>query len=103
MLLLLYLIILLILLLQNFSRHIAKRVLTQHIILQKTLFVANQTEVLKLHFITLIPFAVADIKFTILGIPFFEYMQNINTQAFTKPELVVHRPPVLLGLGGTGI
>ena len=65
----------------------------------KTLTVANQTEVPILHYITttfntsieqtsrqfIIPFAVADIKYNILGIPFFEeYIQNINIQDFTS-------------------
>ena len=64
----------------------------------KTLTVANQTEVPILHYITitlnttieddsrqfLIPFAVADIKYNILGTPFFEEnIQNINIQDFT--------------------
>ena len=64
----------------------------------KTLTVANQTEVLILHYITntlnttiednsrqfTIPFAVADIKDNILGTPFFEEnIQNINIQDFT--------------------
>ena len=64
----------------------------------KTLTVANQTEVPILHYITItlnttieddsrqftILFAVADIKFNILGTPFFEEnIQNINIQDFT--------------------
>ena len=64
----------------------------------KTLTVANQTEVPILHYTTstlntsfeptsrqlIIPFAVADIKYNILGTPFFkEYIQNINIQDFT--------------------
>ena len=64
----------------------------------KTLTVANQTEVPILHYITttfnksieqtsrqfIIPFAVAEIKYSILGTPFFEeYIQNINIQDFT--------------------
>ena len=64
----------------------------------KTLTVANQTEVLFLHYVTItlnttieddsrqftIPFAVADIKYNILGTPFFEEnIQNINIQDFT--------------------
>ena len=64
----------------------------------KTLTVANQTEVPILHYITItlnttiednsrqftIPFAVADIKYNILGTPFFEEnIQNINIQDFT--------------------
>ena len=64
----------------------------------KTLTVANQTEVPILHYanITLnttiddnsryfsVPFAVADIKYNILGTPFFEdNIQNINIQDFT--------------------
>ena len=64
----------------------------------KTLTVANQTEVPILHYITatlytaiehtsrqfIIPFAVADITYNILGTPFFdEYIQNINIQDFT--------------------
>ena len=64
----------------------------------KTLTVANQTEVPILHYITttlntsmvqtcrqfIIPFAVADIKYNILGTPFFkEFIQNINIQDFT--------------------
>ena len=65
----------------------------------KTLIVANQTEVPILHFysVTLntiiedesrqftIPFAVADIKYNILGTIFEEYIQNINIQDFTLP------------------
>ena len=64
----------------------------------KTLTVANQTEVFILNYVTLllntsiedkfrqftIPFEVADIKYNILGTPFFEeYIQNINIQDFT--------------------
>ena len=64
----------------------------------KTLTVANQTEVPILHYATIIlnttidensrnfsvPFAVADIKYNILGTPFFEdNIQNINKQDFT--------------------
>ena len=64
----------------------------------KTLTVANQTGVPTLHYITItlnttiednsrqftIPFAVADIKYNILGTPFFEEnFQNINIQDFT--------------------
>ena len=64
----------------------------------KTLTVANQTEVPILHYVTFtinttienysrhftIPFAVADIKYNILGTPFFEEnVQNINIQDFT--------------------
>ena len=64
----------------------------------KTLTVANQTEVPILHYANIIlnttidensryfsvPFAVADIKYNILGTPFFEdNIQNINTQDFT--------------------
>ena len=64
----------------------------------ETLTVANQTEVPILHYITItlnttiednsrqftIPFAVADIKYNILGTPFFEEnIQNINIQDFT--------------------
>ena len=64
----------------------------------KTLTVANQTEVPILHHVTVllntsiednsrqftIPFAVADIKYNLLGTPSFEeYIQNINTQDFT--------------------
>ena len=64
----------------------------------KTLTVANQTEVPILHYITITlnttieddsrqftrPFAVADIKYNILGTPFFEEnIQNINIQDFT--------------------
>ena len=64
----------------------------------KTLTVANQTEVPILHYITItlnttieddsrqftIPFAVADIKYSILGTPFFEEnIRNINIQDFT--------------------
>ena len=60
--------------------------------------VANQTEVPILHYVTVtlnttiendpcqftIPFAEADIKFNILGTPFFEkFIQNINIQEFT--------------------
>ena len=63
-----------------------------------TLTVANQTEVPILHYVTVtlntaieddsrqftIPFAVADIKYNILGTPFFEEnVQNINIQDFT--------------------
>ena len=65
--------------------------------MSKTLTVANQTEVPILHYVTLtlnttiedesrqfiIPFAVADIKYNILGTPFFEEnIQNINIQDF---------------------
>ena len=65
----------------------------------KTLTVANQTEVPILHYVTItlkttieddsrqftIPFAVADIKYNILGTPFFEEnLQNINIQDFTS-------------------
>ena len=64
----------------------------------KNLTVANQTEVPMLHYANIIlnttiddnsryfsvPFAVADIKYDILGTPFFEYnIQNINIQDFT--------------------
>ena len=64
----------------------------------KTLTVANQTEVPILHYVTVtlnttieedsrqftIPFAVADIKYKILGTPFFEEnIQNINIQYFS--------------------
>ena len=64
----------------------------------KTLTVANQTEVLILHYANIIlnttiddfsryfsvPFAVADIKHNILGTPFFEdKIQNIIIQDFT--------------------
>ena len=64
----------------------------------KTLTVANQTEVLILHYASMIlnttiddnsryfsvPFAVADIKYNILSTPFFEdNIQNINIQDFT--------------------
>ena len=64
----------------------------------KTLTVANQTEVPVLHYANIIlnttidensryfsvPFAVADIKYNILGTPFFEdIIQNINIQDFT--------------------
>ena len=64
----------------------------------KTFTVANQTEVPILHYVTItlnttiendsrqftIPFAVADIKYNILGTPFFEEkIQNINIQNFT--------------------
>ena len=64
----------------------------------KTLTVANQTEVPILHYANIIlnttiddnsryfsvPFAVADIKYNILGSPFFEdNIQNINIQYFT--------------------
>ena len=64
----------------------------------KLMTVANQTEVPILHYITatlntpikqtsrqfIIPFAVADIEYNILGTPFFqEYIQNINIQDFT--------------------
>ena len=64
----------------------------------KTLTVANQTEFLILHYANIIlnttiddnsryfsvPFAVADIKYNILGTPFFEdNIQNINIQDFT--------------------
>ena len=64
----------------------------------KTLTVANQTDVPTLHYITItlnttieddsrqftIPFAVADIKYNILGTPFVEEnIQNINIQDST--------------------
>ena len=64
----------------------------------KTLTVANQTEVPILHYANIhlnttidenshyfsVPFAVADIKYNILGTPFFEdNLQNINIQDFT--------------------
>ena len=64
----------------------------------KTLTVANQTEVPILHFVNIIlnitidensryfsvPFAIADIKYNILGTPFVEdNIQNINIQDFT--------------------
>ena len=64
----------------------------------KTLTVANQTEVQLLHYANIIlntpidenscyfsvPFAVADIKYNILGTPFFEdNIQNIHIQDFT--------------------
>ena len=64
----------------------------------KTLTVANQTEVPILHYVTItlntskeddsrqftIPFAVADIKYKILGTPFFEEnIQNITIRDFT--------------------
>ena len=64
----------------------------------KTLTVANQTEVPILHYVTIllnssiednsrqftILFAVGDIKYNILGTPFFEeYIQNIDLQDFT--------------------
>ena len=64
----------------------------------KTLTVANQTDVPILHYATIllnipiednsrqftIPFAVADMKYNILGTPFFEeYIQNMNIQDFT--------------------
>ena len=64
----------------------------------KSLTVANQTEVPILHYVTItlnttieddsrqftVPFAVADIKYNILGTPFFEEnIQNTNTQDFT--------------------
>ena len=64
----------------------------------KTLTVANQTEVPILHYANIllnttidensryfsVPFAVADIKYNILGTPFFEdNIQNINIQDFT--------------------
>ena len=64
----------------------------------KTLTVANQTAFPILHYVTIIlnttiednsrqftiPFAVADIKYNILGTPFFEeYIQNIKIQDFT--------------------
>ena len=66
--------------------------------LSKTLTVANQTEVPVLHYVIItlnttieddsrqftIPFAVADIKYNILGTPFFEEnIQNIIIQDFT--------------------
>ena len=66
--------------------------------LSKILTVANQTEVPILHYVTVvlnttkednsrrftILFAVADIKYNILGTPFFEeYIQNINIQDST--------------------
>ena len=68
------------------------------IITSKTLTVANQTEVPILHYLTttinttieetsrqfIIPFALAYIKYNILGTPFFEeYIQNIKIQDFT--------------------
>ena len=68
------------------------------LILSKTLFVANQTEVPILLYVTIllntsiednsrqctIPFAVADIKYNILGTLFVEeYIQKINIQDFT--------------------
>ena len=74
----------------------------------KSLTVANQTEVPILHYVTItlnttieddscqstIPFAEADIKYNILGTPFFEaYLQNINIQDFTvqlKHQSTVH-------------
>ena len=64
----------------------------------KTLTVANQTEVPVLHYANIIlnttnddnscyfsvPFAIADIKYNILGTPFFEdIIQNIKIQEFT--------------------
>ena len=64
----------------------------------KTLTVANQTEVPILHYASIIlnttiddnsryfsiPFAVADIKYNILGTPFFEdNIQNVNIQDCT--------------------
>ena len=65
----------------------------------KTLTVANQTEIPRLHYANIIlnttivddnsryfsvPFAVADIKYNILGTLFFENnIQNINIQDFT--------------------
>ena len=64
----------------------------------KTLTVANQTEVPILHYVTIIlnttieddsrqltkHFAVADLKYNILGTPFFEEnRQNLNIQDFT--------------------
>ena len=64
----------------------------------KTLTVANQPEVLLLHYVTItlnatkeddsrqftIPFAEADMKYSILGTPFYEEnIQNINTQDIT--------------------
>ena len=64
----------------------------------KTLTVANQTEVPILHYANIIlnttidensryfsvPFAVADVKYNIIGTPFFEdNIQNINIQDFT--------------------
>ena len=64
----------------------------------KILTVSNQTEVPILHYVTITlnssieddsrqfttPFAVADIKYNILGTPFFEEnIQNINIQEFT--------------------
>ena len=66
--------------------------------ISKTLTFANQTEVPILHYANIIlnttidedsryfsvPFAVADIKYNILGTPFFEdNIQNINIQDFT--------------------
>ena len=74
----------------------------------KTLTVANHTEVPIVHYITVtlkptieddsrqftIPFAVADIKYSILGTPFFEeYIQNINILDFLlqfKHQSAVH-------------
>ena len=64
----------------------------------KTFNVANQTEVPILHYVTVtlnttieddsrqfkLPFAIADIKYNILGTPFFEeIIQNINIPDFT--------------------
>ena len=64
----------------------------------KTLMIANQSELPIKHYITVtchtsisknsrhftIPFAVADIKYNILGTPFFEeHIANINVQDFT--------------------
>ena len=77
------------------SNHTSDVELTRN---SKTLTVANQTEVPILHYESIIlnttidedsryysvPFAVADIKYNILGTPFFEdNIQNINIQDFT--------------------
>ena len=78
--------------------------MTIQTIYQKTF--ADQTEFPILHYVTvtlntsiehnfrqfLIPFADADIKINILGIPFFEdYIQNINIQHFTLHNSNINR------------
>ena len=83
----------------------------------KKLTVANQTEVLILHYANLIlnttidensrnfsvPFAVADIKYNILGTPFFEdNIQNINIQDFTL-EVPIKNTPKLCKVHNTSI
>ena len=84
----------------------------------KTLTVANQTEVPILHYANIIlittidensryfsvPFAVADIKYNILGTPFFEdNIQNINTQDFTLEFKYQSKTPKLCKIHNTPI